>query len=107
MEINNSTLVILGAVLASPFLGVLVSNVFSRKKIDADARTTNIGGEISIGDAWMKYATKMHEDFEGLEKKFNELNVKFDTMKDENTTLKTRVLKLEGILKANNISYDI
>lgn len=113
---DKNTLLIISAVMASPFIGVWIKSMFDKKKMGAETHNLNISGEISIGDAWQKYAKKQEDDATSLRKEvadlkqmFTVLTQKFDTMQMEKNKeiegLQDRVKKLEGILKSNNISF--
>lgn len=108
---NNQTLILIGTIIASPFLGAFINNLFSKSKVQAETHKINITGEISIGEAWEKYAVRMRVDMEELQVKIAKLSKEFDIMRIEKDKeielLQGRVKKLEGILKANNISYEI
>ena len=68
---STETLVILMSVLSTPFLGILVAKFFERNKTDAETNSINIGGEMSLGEGWQKYAVQQKEDKEELRREFN------------------------------------
>lgn len=87
---NKETFVIIGAVLASPFLGILATSFFNKRKTGAETHNLNISGEISIGDAWRKYGEKQEADalaqkLENTEirKQMSELHAEFLVVTEE------------------------
>ena len=68
---TQTLLIIIGAVLASPFLGILATNVFSKRKIGAETHNLNITGELSLSEGWQKYASQQQKDKEELRTEFS------------------------------------
>lgn len=67
---NKDTITIIIAVISTPFLGVLISSLFGRKKTDAETHNINIGGEISIGKEWENYGLQQKQDRKELREEF-------------------------------------
>lgn len=84
---SKETLLLLGAIISSPFIGILIKSFFEKGKTGAETHNLNISGEISIGDAWAKYAEKIGEDFKNLNARFDALNAKFEVLKKEKELL--------------------
>lgn len=78
---TKETILLLSAILSSPLIGMWIKSMFERTKIGAETHNLNISGEISIGDAWKKYAEKMEE-------RLNELNVRFEILEENFALLK-------------------
>lgn len=119
---KNETILIISAVLGAPFLGILVTSIFNKKRLGAETHNINIGGEISLSDGWHKYAMQQQKDKEFIENrlasfeaKITELQNKYDAIKIEKDTiaeaslrkdekikeLELRVEELEKIIKDN------
>ena len=80
---DKHTLLILTGMLTSPFIAVWVQGFFNKKKTGAEVQNLNISGEISIGDAWKRYAEKQEENTKNLRDDFKELRNEFEKMKRE------------------------
>jgi len=92
---SKEALIILMSILSTPFLGALVSKYFERNKTKAETHNINIGGEISLGEGWQKYAIQQRQDKEELRKEFN---VRMDEMRKEHadqvTLLKSELARV-------------
>lgn len=112
---NKENLILIGAVLASPFLGILVTSFFNKRKNGAETHNLNISGEISIGDAWRKYGEKQEEDAKAqkienaeMRKQMAELHSQFLVVSEELKELKLHREKLyeqASILAKENKDY--
>lgn len=72
----------------------------------ADAAKTITGTEISVGEAWQRYALNIDIRFKEIQKQYDELYGKFDKMREslsekdsEISTLRRRVASLEAELE--------
>lgn len=103
----NNNLVIIGAIVASPFLGALVNNYFSKRKTGAETHNLNITGEISVNEALKSDITYFRNQILELRGDIDKMQSALTVVTSENISLKARVKNLEAILKANNINYDV
>lgn len=93
---SGNIYIVIGAILAAPFLGVLVDKLFSRKADDAAAKTANIVGEKTALDMYKEYTNDIKLDFDKLKKDFAELSMKFDSLREENDNVKAEKETLAG-----------
>ncbi len=80
---SNQTIILITAIFASPFIGVLISSFFTRRKTGAEANNLHISGEINIGEAWQKYGLQMQNDLKALSERFETLSKEFEKIKVE------------------------
>ena len=85
---DKNTLLIMSAMLTSPFIAVWVQGIFNKRRTGAEIQNLNISGEISIGDAWKVYAQKQEDNTKDLRADFKELQIKFLTLSKEFETMK-------------------
>jgi len=73
------------AVLSSSVMVAIVQYYSKKKEVDANAKATNVTAEISVGEAWRKYAEKQEEIVRNLLQKHDTLDKKYNqeiAMKD-------------------------
>lgn len=96
---SKETILLLTAVISTPFMGVLIASWFNKNKTSAETHNLNISGEINIGKAWQGYAAKMEGDFKELSLKFDELSRKFDVIKLEKDVLAIETKEKDARIK--------
>lgn len=86
---TKEIIIIIGAMFASPFIGIWIKGLFDKNKTSAETNNIQITGEVSIADAWQKYAHNIQSDFEKLRHEFAQLSAKFEEIRYEKEALAT------------------
>lgn len=93
---TSENIILISAIFASPFIGILITSFFNKNKTGAETHQINLSGEISIGDAWMKYA-KQQEENAKTQKQENK------DIRTEMADLKTKLLEVTESLRVMQI----
>lgn len=81
------------AILSSSVMVAVVQYYSRKRESDANAKATNVTAEISVGEAWRKYAEKQEEIVKNLIAKHDELDKKYN----QEIALKDQII--EGLKK--------
>lgn len=80
---DKNTILLIGALFASPFIGDFVKGFFNKRKNGAEIQNLNISGEISIGDAWKDYAKNQEQINKSLIEEIKDLRANIFSLNKE------------------------
>lgn len=89
---NSQTLTIVIALLTSQVMVVIAQSILSKSKNGAEVANIKITGEVSVGEAWKKYANQIQGDFNTLRLEFEELSKQFKSLRQEKEELAIQTL---------------
>lgn len=95
---KDNWITILSLTLGSGVVTALIQWFQNRRKSGVETHNLSISGEISIGDAWRKYAEQAQKDMNLLRADFEQLQRNFNALKSEKEELATATAKKDRII---------
>lgn len=93
----------LAGVLTGTAVPALMSYFSNLPKNKADAREKDVSADITVGEAWQRYATAIKAQYEEIQKQYAHMQTMYDELRDKHTEIieqkDKEINALRGIVK--------